>query len=173
MTSISDFKAVIQGGGARPNQFRVQLTFPAFVSGGALAGQQAQFMCKAAQLPESSIEPIRIFYRGRPVNLAGERTFAPWTISIYNDTTFNIRNALESWQNGIANYNSTIGRTNPADYQVQMQVHQLDRNGAIVKSYKFFDAFPTSIGAIELDFESNNAIELFTVNFEYNYFEPI
>jgi hypothetical protein len=104
------------------------------------------------------------------VNFAGERSFQPWTVSIYNDTTFNIRNALEQWQSGIQQYNTTNGRTNPTDYQVDLSVHQLDRNGATIKSYKFTDAFPTNIGAITLDYEQQNAIEQFDVEFVYNFF---
>jgi hypothetical protein len=170
MANIADFKAQMIGGGARPNQFRVELTFPSYVSLGVVAGQRAQFLCKAAQLPASTIENIPVLYRGRPVNFAGERTFQPWTVTIYNDTTFNIRNALEQWQSGIQNYNTTNGRTNPRDYQVDLSVHQLDRNGATIKTYKFIDAFPTAISAIGLDYEQQNAIEQFDVEFTYNFF---
>ena len=170
MANIADFKAQMIGGGARPNQFRVELTYPSFVTLGVIAGQRAQFLCRAASLPASTIETISIPYRGRPVNFAGERSFQPWTVSIYNDTTFNIRNALEQWQSGIQQYNTTNGRTNPTDYQVDLSVHQLDRNGATIKSYKFTDAFPTNIGAITLDYEQQNAIEQFDVEFVYNFF---
>jgi hypothetical protein len=169
MANISDFKAQLIGGGARANQFRVELSFPAFVTAGPLVGLNAQFMCKAAQLPASTVENIPLQYRGRAVNIAGERTFAPWTISVYNDTSFTIRNAMEQWSNGIQNLSSTNGRTNPRDYQVDLQVHQLDRNGAIVKTYKFVDAYPIEIGAIALDFDQANTIETFDVTFQYNY----
>lgn len=170
MANIADFKAQMIGGGARPNQFRVELAFPSYVTLGIIAGQRAQFLCKAAQLPASTVENLPILYRGRPVNFAGERNFQPWTISVYNDTTFNIRNAFEAWQNGIQNYSATTGRVNPRDYQVDLNVHQLDRNGGIIKSYKFVDAYPTAISAIGLDYEQQNAIEQFDVEFTYNYF---
>ena len=170
MANIADFKAQMIGGGARPNQFRVELTFPSWVTLGVVAGQRAQFLCKAAQLPASTIETLPVLYRGRPINFAGERTFQPWTISVYNDTTFGIRNALEQWQSGIQNYNTTNGRVNPGDYQVDLTVYQLDRNGASIKEYKFVDAFPTNIGAIGLDYEQQNAIEQFDVEFTYNFF---
>jgi hypothetical protein len=170
MANISEFKSVMLGGGARPNQFRVQLNFPSYVGGGPIAGQQAQFLCKAAQLPASTVEDINVLYRGRPVHFAGERTFQPWTVTVYTDTSFNIRNAIEQWQAGIQNYAATTGRTNPRDYQVDLDVHQLDRNGASIKSYKFTDAYPTNIGAIALDYEQQNQIETFDIEFTYNYF---
>jgi hypothetical protein len=170
MANIADFKAHMLGGGARPNQFQVQINFPSYVSGGPIAGVQAKFLCKAAQLPASTVEDINILYRGRPIHFAGERTFQPWTVTIYTDVSFNIRNAMEQWQAGIQNYGRTTGRTNPLDYQVDLEVYQLDRNGAEVKSYKFTDAYPTNIGAIALDYEQQNQIETFDVEFTYNYF---
>ena len=169
MARISDFKAQMIGGGARANQFRVDLSFPAFVTAGTLIGINSQFLCKAAQLPASTIDNTQILYRGRQVNFAGERTFAPWTVTVYNDTTFAIRNALERWSDGVMNNAQTNGRTNPRDYQVDLLVHQLDRNGATVKTYKFVDAYPTEIGPIALDYDTNNQIELFDVTFTYNY----
>ena len=169
MANISDFKAQLIGGGARANQFFVQLSFPSFVTAGALTGLRAQFMCKAAQLPASTVENIPLQYRGRAVNIAGERTFTPWTITVYNDVDFGIRNAMEQWSNGIQNLSSTNGLTNPRDYQVDLAVNQLDRNGAVVKTYKFIDAFPIEIGAIALDYDQANTVETFDVTFQYNY----
>lgn len=170
MATITEFKGAMIGGGFRPNQYRVQLNFPNFVGAGMVAGQQAQFLCKSASLPPSDIENIQVWYRGRPVNLAGERTFQPWQVSIYGDTSFNIRNALEQWQDGIQNYDTTEGKTNPTQYQVDMNVYALDRSGAIIKQYKFFDAYPLSIGPMGLDFEANSQISTFDVVFQYNYF---
>lgn len=169
MANISDFKAQLIGGGARANQFRVELSFPTYVAAGPVVGLKSQFLCKAAQLPASMVENVPIQYRGRAVNIAGERTFAPWTITVYNDTDFAIRNAMEQWSNGVQNLASTNGRVNPRDYQVDLQVHQLDRNGATVKTYKFVDAYPTEIGAIALDFDQANTVETFDVTFTYNY----
>ena len=169
MANISDFKAQMIGGGARPNQFRVELAFPSYVTAGALVGLNSQFLCKAATLPASTVENLPVMYRGRAVNFAGERSFNPWTISIYNDTTFSIRNAMEVWSDGILNMGQTNGRVNPRDYQVDLLVHQMDRNGNTVKSYKFIDAYPTDIGPITLDYGQNSEIELFDTVFHYNY----
>lgn len=171
MATISQFKAQMQGGGARPNQFRVELTFPAFVGSiASAAGQAAGFLCKASTLPASTIEDITTSYRGRPVHFAGERTFAPWSVSVYNDNNFLMRNVMERWSSGVLNYTSTNGILRPSDYQTDLKVMQLDRNDRIIKTYKFYDAYPVSVGQIGLDFDSNNQIELFDVEFVYNYF---
>lgn len=169
MASISEFKNVLSNGGARANQFKVHLTFPDWVLGGGEAARQGQFLCKSAQLPASNIDNVPVQYRGRQVNFAGERTFEPWSISIFTDTNFLIRNAFEVWQNGVQNYGATTGKTRPADYQVQLFVDQLDRSGNIIKTYNFIDAYPTNIGSIALDYDNGNAIETFDVTFQYNY----
>lgn len=169
MANIADFKAQLTGGGARPNQFRVELSFPTYVTAGIVFGQQGQFLCKSAQLPAATVEDIPLQYRGRAVHFAGERTFAPWSVSIINDTDFGIRNAMEQWSNGVQNLTTANGRTNPRDYQTDLLVHQLDRNGGIVKTYKFVDAYPTNISAIALSYDTTNAIEEFEVEFTYNF----
>ena len=90
-------------------------------------------------------------------------------MSIYNDTNFNIRNALEKWSDGIQNVDATTGVTNPLDYQVDLQVQQLDRNGSVIKTYTFIDAFPTEVGDIALGYDQGTAIETFNVTFLYNF----
>lgn len=172
MATISDFKSRLAFGGARPNQFTVSLMFPAFITTGFNASQEAMFLCKATSLPASSIEDVTVSYRGRPVHFAGERSFAPWRVTIYNESTFNIRNAFEEWHDTIINYGSTNGATMPINYQIDLSVTQLDRNDNPTKSYIFRDAYPVVIGEIGLDFDANNQIETFDVEFVYNYFEP-
>ena len=173
MANITDFKAQMFGGGARPNQFRVDLTYPSFVSSGlgTVVGLNSQFLCKASQLPASTVSNVEVFYRGRPVKFAGERTFQPWTITVYNDTTFTVRNAMEAWSNGVANFTGTNGLTSARDYQVDLSVYQLDRNGdAPIKKYTFINAYPILVGQIALDYDANNVIETFEVEFQYDYF---
>jgi hypothetical protein len=128
-------------------------------------------LCKSAQLPASTVENVGVQYRGRQVNFAGERVFSPWTVTVYTDTNFILRDNMEVWQNGIQNYGATTGRTMPSEYQVQMEVHQLDRSGAPVKTYTFIDAYPIEIGAIQVDYDAANTIETFDVTFQYNYWE--
>lgn len=167
---ISDFKSQLATSGARSNQFRVQITFPSILPNAALAGQKLQFLAKSAQLPSSTVGDIQVMYRGRPVHFAGEREFEPWSIEVYNDNDFIVRNAFESWVDTMANSDTTHGAMYTQIYQVDMQVQQLDRNDRIVKEYTFHDAFPLTVGQIQLDWDASNQIEIFPVTFQYNYF---
>ena len=170
MASISDFKAKLSGGGARANQFKVTMPFPGYAQvGGEI--EDLAFLCSATSLPEMTIGTVSIPFRGRDIKIAGDRTIGSWSITVLNDTDFKIRNAFERWQNGINNMSDSEGLTNPADYQVDAFVDQLDRNGTTIKSYTLRGAQPQSIGSIALAYGTNNDIETFDVTFDYQYFE--
>ena len=129
---INDFKSKLVGGGARNNLFKVTCNFPAFAGGNT---ELASFLIKAAQLPSSIISPITVPFRGRQVQIAGDRAFEPWGITIINDTDMQLRNAFEKWVNNINNNATNTGLTNPSSYCVDMQVAQLDKAGNETKKY--------------------------------------
>ena len=81
--TISQFKSQLIGGGARPNLFEVELT--TLPAGIAWPADNFRYMCKAAQLPESTIANIDIPFRGRIFKVAGDITIAPWIITVIND----------------------------------------------------------------------------------------
>jgi hypothetical protein len=169
--SILEFKSALLGGGTRPNQFRVELNFPGFVSGGSQAGRKGQFLCSATTLPGSIINIAPVYYRGREVKLAGERQFQNWSVTVINDTDFAIHKAFEDWMKMINDPKDNVGLTNPLLYTADMNVHQLDRNGAVIKSYKIADAWPAGISDIGLSFNANDQIEEFQVELAYSFWE--
>ena len=185
MSTLQSFKSTLKQGGARPNLFQVNIP--------NLAGQteekqgnEAQdftFLVKGASLPESTIGLVEIPFRGRTFKVAGDRTFAPWSITVINDTEFKIRTAMEEWAQSIAQYGDGGGNQGPEDYMREATVTQLGRNGidsekAIgnelkkLKTYKFYDIWPSSISAIDLSYDSSDVIEEFTVEFQVQYWAP-
>ena len=128
-------------------------------------------MCKGAQLPASVTNVIDVPFRGRQLKVAGDRTFEPWTVTIINDTDFAVRDSMERWLNGINNHKANSGLTNPVDYQADLIVDQLDRDGNEIKTYNFRGAFPVNISNIELNYETVDTIEEFTVEFQIQYWE--
>ena len=170
MPNINEFKSRLRGGGARANQFKVTLPFPGYAAVGGETSDLA-FLCKASALPGQSIPSIAIPFRGRELKIAGDRAFDDWTITVINDTDFKLYRAFERWMNGINNMTDNEGIANPADYQVDGFIDQLDRNGSTLKSYTYRGLFPTSLASIPLDYSTNNTIEDFSVTFAIQYFE--
>ena len=116
---------------------------------------------------------IPVPFRGRNIYITGDRP-APetWSVTVYNDTDFMIRNAMELWQNGINSYVDNTGVISPSDYQTDLTVEQLDRDDTVLKSYIFRNAFPTNISAIELSSAEATEIETFDIEWRYQHFEP-
>ena len=170
MPNINDFKAVMKGGGARGNQFQVTMPFPGFAATGGET-RVMSFLCKATNLPGMTLGEVPVPFRGRQLFIAGDRTFEPWTTTIFNDTDFLIRNAMERWSNEINALSDNSGLENPADYQVDAFVDQLDRAGQVIKSYTFRGLWPLTIGNIDVAYETNDAIETFEATYRYQFFE--
>lgn len=186
--TLSDFKSRLVGGGARPNLFECEIKFPAGL--GITEDEDYRFMIKAASLPASNINVIDIPFRGRNLKVAGDRTFDPWSITVINDTNFKIRNAFEKWMNFMNRHDDNAGVITPVAYQTDMKVHQLGRgnNAAsanagvlpgtndqipVLKSYKFYGTFPTAISAIELSYDSADAIEEFSVDLQVQWYDSL
>ena len=170
MANISDFKAKLAGGGARNNQFKVTMPFPGYASvGGEI--EDLAFLCRATSIPSMEIANINVPFRGRAIKIAGDRTIPAWSVTVYNDTNFRLRNAFERWQNGINNMSDNEGLTNPVDYQVDAFLDHLDRNGNTIKSYTLRGVYPTAIAAIPLDYDEKTVIEEFEVTLEYQFFD--
>jgi len=164
---ISQFKGLLGAGGARPNQFRVILTFPSLV--GANIGE-ASLLVTGAALPASNVNPTLLQYRGREVKLAGERVFDPWTITIVNDTEFKLRRPFERWMNLMNNLVTNRGETRPSSYQTEITVTHLDRNDVPLQTYVLADAFPINMSEIALQYGQNDVVEEFTVTFQYQHY---
>lgn len=169
--NVERFKSELTNGGARPNQFAVQLTFPNYVAGRGAAVTKAPFLVSVAELPGQTLGVTPVYYRGRLVKMAGDREFAPFNCTILNDSGFSIRTAIEQWMNGIEDLANKTGALQPSQYQTDMFISQLDRNGAVLKQYKLLGAFPVDLGAVGLDFGSNDQLSTFGVSFQYQSFE--
>ncbi len=187
--TLSQFKNRLAGGGARPNLFEVLIpSFPSAVgdrvwrTGAGREAQTFQFLCKAAQLPASTIAEVPIPFRGRVLKVAGDRTFEPWVVTVINDEDFQLRTAFERWANTISKLDDATGVTNPSSYMTDAYVTQLGRGNerfstsnsggesAVLRTYKFFDIFPTQVGAIELSYDNGDQLEEFDVTFDVQYF---
>jgi hypothetical protein len=172
LRKITDFKSKLSGGGTRSNLFEVELAFPAAINVDSNTLDKTRFLVKAAALPASNITPVEVAFRGRTLKLAGDRLFESWTITILNDTDFSIRSAFEKWSNYMNRLSDNTGTTDSSLYQADATVYQLNRDGSILRAYRFYDTFPTSISSINLSYESD-AIQEFTVEMQIHWWEAI
>ena len=185
--TLDSFKAMMTGGGARSNLFEIELDWPASTKLDTRGNfdLRTRMLVKAASLPASTISNIAIPFRGRQLKIAGDRTFEPWSITVINDTDFLIRTAFERWMNLMNKHEDNAGLTNPTAYQKDLVVRQLgksqvggnistiDETIPVLKEYQFRGVFPTTVSSIDLSYENTDAIEEFTVELEYQWYDSL
>ena len=168
--NIQEIRSQLVLGGARASLFQVQISNPANGAGDI----KVPFMVKAAQIPASTTGVIEVPYFGRKIKVAGDRTFAEWTVTIINDEDFLIRNAMEQWSNSINSHAGNIrefGSASPLLYKSNAQITQFSKTGVPIREYTFNGMFPTEVSAVEMAWETTDAIEEFTVTFQYDFWE--
>ena len=180
--NIQSFRDRMIGGGARPNMFEVNIDLPDQIGKDKNRDENMRFMIKAAEIPAANIGNIPVPFRGRVLPVAGDRTFDPWTVTIINDASFDIRRVMEEWSNLINDLQFDVGDINPADYQKSAQVFQLSRQsqgsggasggnkGDIIqtlRTYNFEGIYPNAVSSIPLDYGATDQIEEFQVTFNY------
>ena len=177
--NITEFRSRLSGGGARANLFEVEIAFPEeLVIDLNLVTDKVPFLVKAAEIPASNLGNIPVPYRGRVLPVAGDRTFDPWTVTIINDTDFQIRDAMEKWSNSINDLQTAQGSVDPAVYQRSALVKQLSREGSnpgdpekVLRTYNFEGIYPNTVSSIPLDFGATDQIQEFQVTFNYLFYE--
>jgi hypothetical protein len=162
------------GLGVRPNLFRVSFA-TGFVGP---AGSQASVLVKSAALPGDSVGMIEVPHMGgRRLKVAGDRTFADWTMTVLNDKDYTVRTALQNYQNQFVSIDyttSTVGARTASGAPAALTlitVEQLDTDGAsTLRTYNLNNCFVTEISSIDLSYDSTDAIEEYTVTWAYDYF---
>jgi len=168
--NVNEIRSQLTLGGARNSLFQVTITNPA----NSVADIKVPFLVRAAQIPPSTLGTIEVPYFGRKIRLAGDRTFGQWTVTVINDEDFLIRNSMEEWSNKINSLQGNVrlfGSASPLLYKSSAQVTQYSKTGNPIRTYTFSGIYPSEISPIDVDWNSTDQIEEFTVTFQYDYHE--
>lgn len=170
LTQLSTLKDNLAGG-SRPNLFQVDITYPAGVTD---AVTNETLLCKAAAIPAMTMGQVEVPFKGRTIKLPGDRSFAEWAPTFISDGAFALRTKMENWINYIksGDFSAATQRdsTTINDYYGTILVKQLDDFDAVVRTYQLELAFPTDLSAMEVSFDTVDAIQEFSVTFQYSYF---
>ena len=171
--NVNKFKASLKQGGARPSLFKVVFDYPSVVTPPLT---RAEFLVKSTTIPASTIGSYDVFYHGKAIHVAGDRTFDTWDTTIINDEDFGIRNTLENWMNSISNHklntrDKGVFNTSEGDvakYKSTLKVSQFSKSGKKLRTYAFIGAWPSALSTINLDWATASEIEEFTCTWVYD-----
>lgn len=165
--SVESFRKAMKLDGARPNLFEARVQD---IDGNY--DQEFVFMCKAAQLPGTTMGVVEVPFFGRQVRFAGNRTFPEWTVTILNDENFRARNVFERWHRLLSENAANVrapNKINTYSYARRAEVLHYGKAGNVIRKYVFHGLFPTDVTPIDLDWGNNDVIEEFTVTFAFQY----
>ncbi len=170
MAQLSNFVGALRDGGARANQFEVNIT------GGPAAilttNQDFKFLCKSTSVPALTMGEIAVPYRGRQIYIAGDRTYETWAITVISDRGMFMRSAFEQWQSFLGDIGGSTSRSSigdsPSQYYGTALIKQKDRNDETLRTYSLFDVWPTTVDAMEFAYETEGLME-FGVTFRFNH----
>ena len=161
-TSIHDFSSRFRGG-VRANLFNCRISTP---NRGQLA--DFEFHCKGTSMPASTVGNIDVPYRGRQLKVPGDRTFADWTVTVFNDKGMYIRGVFEEWMAKLQDHWENKQDMGMSPYG-KASVTQLRRDSGSERTYNITSMYPTEVAAIDVAWDSNDAVEEYSVTFAVNH----
>jgi hypothetical protein len=180
--NLNDFRNQFVNGGARPSQFEMQIIWPDAVRGAAgvaAAETSFRFLCSISEIPGQKITAIPVPYFGRKLKYAGDLSFSPLTVTVFNDEDFKIHKAIEIWMKAIQDHPTTRsvfdGGITASSYVTDGFVTQMSRNlgGSPTQAYAFRGMWPTDLSAIALNWTSSDTVEEFQIQFEYQWWDQV
>jgi hypothetical protein len=171
ISGSNGFISQLKGEGARSSLFEASMT---------LKGSDVEdgtslfpFMCKGVALPGSTMGVVTINYFGRAIKYPGNRTFEDLTTTIINDEGYVIRNRVEKWLDQINSHSKNIRSDNFAggklSYTSDLTLQPFKKTGDKTDPWKFVNCFPTSVDAMDVAWDTNDAIMEYSVTWAYDF----
>ena len=170
--SIDSFTSKLKGGGALASLFEAELiTTKGPQQPSSIA--DFKFLCKATTLPGDTIDVATVTYMGRGINIPSNRAAVQWTTTVYNDEGMEVRNNVESWMEQLNSHKTNVrasAMTQIQSYTGTLKVKTFGKASSTVlkKSYEFIDAWPSAVGEITVDWETND-IQTYDITWEFSY----
>jgi hypothetical protein len=169
--SIDTFRQKLNGG-SKANLFKIEIKVNEIGGIDGVDLNNLTILCKSGAIPAFTLGIIEVPFRGRRIKIPGDRTYADWTATFVNDDSQNIRKSFDNWMNNIINVNGENSlRDSTSSYRCTIVVNQLRPDGTTARTYELYDAFPTDVSSIDLSYDTTDAVQEFTVTFQYHYLD--
>jgi hypothetical protein len=173
LTTLQNIKDNLKYG-SRSNLFKAELTIPTVITAELDTTTQSfdghDVLCKSAAIPAMTVGIIEVPFRGRRAKIPGDRTWTDWTATFYSDSAHSLRSAFIAWSNYIRTLDETEASLgNFGDYYGTVGLTHLKSDGTASRVYTLEQVFPSDVSAIDLSYDTTDAIEEFTVTFQYHY----
>lgn len=170
MIKLTEFKnQLIQM--VRPNRFLVKINPPSIYDHGQDLNLLV-YLAQSAKIPEKNLGEIEIKYHGMSLKLPGDFSHDDLSISFFNHYGWEPRDFFEDWVEVIQEVSGDNVRSDAVSVidDSTITIDQLgDSEDDVLASYTFYDVFPKSVQAIDLNMETTDSVQTFTVDFAYSH----
>jgi len=166
---IDEYLYAMREGGARQYLFSVYFNFPSSI--GILEDdmkKNIKYYVRTSSLPESTYEDIVIPYPGYSFKMAGNRTYADWTVSLNIDKKNDVLKIFHDWHNMIYNPQDHTYSA-PIQYMLNQNLWMLGPDLKPTSEYVLYAAWPKAIGNITMDYSSTELMSV-DITFSYQYY---
>jgi hypothetical protein len=154
---------------ARTNRYRVDIPFPMGGMWGVDrdSAEVTTLLCDSVQIPGVNIATIPSRFYGEVREMPYEKAFDAVTMTFFVDSNMQVKTAFDRWMASIVDpLNRTIGYY--SDYTRDLEVHVENVDGSTPMTIKLFEAYPKTVGSVQLDSASRDVMKL-SVTWQYRY----
>ena len=166
--SISDFKSSFRTDLARPSRFDVLIPIPVVLFASPyVSSRSLTYRCEAAVLPGRTFETHEQKTYGPIEKFPHLTSYTDVDLTILMDDDMKQKYAFDAWLNSI---NSPIDNnySYKDSYSTTITINQYDVTNKMSYSVDLYEAFPTSMNQLDLDW-SNDGVHKLSVTFAYTY----
>jgi hypothetical protein len=164
--SIADFKASFNTDLARANRFDVTISPPlTLLALVPMSNKQLSYRCEVAQLPGRTFATTDRKTYGPIEKLPYLTTYNDIDLTFYVDGNMSEKYFFDSWLD-LVNPKQTNNFNYRSDYATSIRINQYGVDNNLMYSVELFDAYPTSMNQLDLDWGSEDVHKL-TVSFAY------
>jgi|TARA_B110000263_G_C15069043_1_gene400976 hypothetical protein len=177
-TNVSKFAASIgKSGLASANKFKVEFTRLPDAVQALMDLTQLSLMCETASLAGRNVQSTldRQYGVNREVAYNGP-TYTPITLSFLMSADYSEKKLFDRWNDKAVSITQGFNVSYYDDYCGTMSVIALGRDGDETKvkhKQTYFECWPKTVAAIELNHSTQNAAVKLTVEMQYAYWETI
>ena len=186
---ISSFKSTIAAHGGFTRGYFFACRLPVIPPNQVV--RDVEMLCKAAQLPQSVVESTELHYFSRGVKIPSRRTFPSLTLTFFGTGHYDIRLALDRWQQALydprLNSRGHVNDDTPLTADIFLDHFDITGTQGVIgallsgtgvfdalirpehrriATYQCYDAFPVNISTMVFDMD-NEQMQTFDVEFQY------
>jgi hypothetical protein len=135
---------------------------------------KTELLSKAINFPNFELSKLEIRRMGQRLYLPASQSFGELQFTILCDDEYTQRKFLHSWLNSMT-YSSEDNtyKKNMFLTENSMDVYQLDNKMKPIFGARFTHCFPSTIGEIQMGFDSTDTLVEFPVSFSYSQYHII